>query len=1573
MSLRRSVFLAITLFSLSAFAIEDVDVFLSSRQDLPVPGPLPRATANLVAGGRITGTEPRLGVPTFFWVGREDFAPDLRATGLTPEAVARRALFTYAPLYRLSPNVLAESPLLQVHDLGTGAVIAQFEHRVGGLPVFHERLNVLMNQRLELLALTGSHSALPLLQRDFKLAAPTALALAFEGGFGTAVESNRFQPVGFDEGGGLVFSANTLESHNVSLARAMQVLYPDVDGRQLVPAWYVELEASPRASTASELVGTVVSALDGRVLWRHSLTESDSFGYRVWADPVTLRPLDGPNGRATPHPTGLVDGTVVPFVAPSLITLANAGLSTNDPWLAAGATVTTGNNAEAYVDLVTPDGFNADGGADFRGVITAPGVFGDTFDVTLAPNASPAQSNAGITQMFYTLNWLHDWFYDQGFNEVAGNAQALNFGRGGAEADSIKAEAQDFSGLNNANMSTPADGARPKMQMYNWQVAGFTRVQIAALSIDVQTGTAVFGPSSFDVTGDVVLVNDGTASVTDGCQPILNNVSGKLALLDRGSCTFKTKVRNAQVAGAIGVIIANNSAAAPGTMGDDATITTVITIGAQLIPQATGNAIKTALLGGPVTARTVRTTPPNRDGTLDNTVVAHEWGHYLSNRLVNGISTTQARGMGEGWSDFVALLMTTEEADALQAANPTFGGVYALAVWDSDSTALPTNAPYYGIRRLPYSVDFTKNPFTFKHIANGTALPTIPMSSGGGTNAEVHNTGEIWATMLWESYVALLRATPRLTFAQAQSRMQRYLVAGLKLTPGDPTFTEARDGLLAAAAAEDLADFRLIAQAFARRGAGLLAVAPPRAGTTNSPVVEDFSTGNDVAFVSATLNDEAFYCDRDGILDVGERGRLRVSLKNTGFSSLSAVTATLTTTLPGVTITPSTLTFAAFDPFRVVAADAVVQLPAGLSAISNLNLQVSFNDASLTTPGPRTQTVNFTVNKDSVAAARATDDVEADLVAWTFASVGTPPSTRSWARVETGPLAHRFVGVDAPSTADLRLESPPLAVGPGAFSFTFSNRWSFEFDPTGAGTAFDGAVLELSTDNGTTWTDIGASATPGYTGTLDNTSGNPLGGRLAYTSKSAGYPAFVTTTVSLGTTYAGQTVRVRLRVGTDQGAGDVGWEVDDFVFTGLTNTPFPQAVADRGLCINRPPVANAGPDFAVDERTQVTLSHAASTDPDMNVLTARWTQVSGPSATVVNGQFTAPEVTVNTTLRFSLRVNDGTVDSLNTDDVDVLVRNVNRAPVVNAGMDLTVDERSPFQLPGSATDADGDPLTLVWRQVSGPVTQVADLRAVPLVGVAPDVTADANVLFELRASDGTDATTANVTLHVRQVNRPPSAFAFTDAFVNGGDNVGLTGFVMDPDGDPTTVRWTQTSGPTVVLSSATEVSPRFTAPVVTTDTSLSFTLVASDGTASSAPAQVSLTVRGNNKGPIAVAGADVTVVSGESVQLDGSGSSDPEGGALSFAWQQEEAGSRVTFAGANTAKPTVTAPVVTAGERLTVVLYVRDPQGAVGSATVHLNVTVKPPTGCGCAGLTGVEPLLFTALLLALRRRRNAR
>ena len=60
------------------------------------------------------------------------------------------------------------------------------------------------------------------------------------------------------------------------------------------------------------------------------------------------------------------------------------------------------------------------------------------------------------------VNWLHDWYYDAGFDEAAGNAQTDNYGRGGLAGDNIKTQAQDYSGTNNANMQTPADGARPR-------------------------------------------------------------------------------------------------------------------------------------------------------------------------------------------------------------------------------------------------------------------------------------------------------------------------------------------------------------------------------------------------------------------------------------------------------------------------------------------------------------------------------------------------------------------------------------------------------------------------------------------------------------------------------------------------------------------------------------------------------------------------------------------------------------------------------------------------------------------------------------------------------------------------------------------------------------------------------------------------------------------------------------------------------------------------------------------------------------------------------------------------------
>lgn len=96
--------------------------------------------------------------------------------------------------------------------------------------------------------------------------------------------------------------------------------------------------------------------------------------------------------------------------------------------------------------------------------------------------------------------------------------------------------------------------------------------------------------------------------------------------------------------------------------------------------------------------------------------------------------------------------------------------------------------------------------------------------------------------MLWEAYSQLLNDTNRYTFSQARERMLDYLVASLKFTPAKPTFLEARDALLAVARIRDADDYHAFWQAFAKRGAGVHAVAPKRNSITHAGVVEDFST-----------------------------------------------------------------------------------------------------------------------------------------------------------------------------------------------------------------------------------------------------------------------------------------------------------------------------------------------------------------------------------------------------------------------------------------------------------------------------------------------------------------------------------------------------------------------------------------------------------------------------------------------------------------------------------------------------------------------------------------------------------
>jgi hypothetical protein len=156
--------------------------------------------------------------------------------------------------------------------------------------------------------------------------------------------------------------------------------------------------------------------------------------------------------------------------------------------------------------------------------------------------------------------------------------------------------------------------------------------------------------------------------------------------------------------------------------------------------------------------------------------------------------------------------------------------------------------------------------------------------------------------MLWDCYVALLRDTARYTFDQANLRMRQYLIASLKLTPSAPTMLEARDAVLAAALATDQKDYELFWAAFARRGMGVGALAPESGSQDNVGVTESYTVGSGISVERIELSDSGpGSCDHDGALDNGETGKVRVTVRNVGVTSIPSGEVKLTASVPSVT------------------------------------------------------------------------------------------------------------------------------------------------------------------------------------------------------------------------------------------------------------------------------------------------------------------------------------------------------------------------------------------------------------------------------------------------------------------------------------------------------------------------------------------------------------------------------------------------------------------------------------------------------------------------------------------------
>ena len=603
-----------------------------------------------------------------------------------------------------------------------------------------------------------------------------------------------------------------------------------------------------------------IDALNGEILEKNDLNISCSFDInKVYTSPnnFSIKPTKATYKQLFSTAPMFVGGgtyNVIPFNYESpnhssrqLISNPANSIASPYGWHdtngVAGAeyTITRGNNVWAKDDFLgknASSGSSPDGGSSL--------LFDFPYGGTNV--AASTYINAANTNLFYMNNVMHDIWYQYGFDEANGNFQLNNYGKGGSETDFVFADAQDGSkadpqSINNANFSAPVDGVRGRMQMFLWNYGPEIK-PIIVISPSNIAGNYTARQNSFSlghvdlpiapalIQSDLVLYLDSTGGTNEACVAPSNApaMNGKIVILKRGNCTFVVKAKAAQDAGAKAVIIVNNIEGDISMSGADETITIPVIS----VTKAIGDLIITQMQTEAVNVKLQLESSPfvNSDGDFDNGIIAHEYGHGISIRLAGGSNNSSCLQntdqMGEGWSDWFALMLQIKPGDV---------GTLKRGIGTFVSTQ-PTDG--LGIRDYPYSTDKAINPMTYAQTNKYQYT-----DKDGAEQTEIHGTGSVWTTVLWDLTWAYINKygydDNKYTGIGGNNKLMRIVLDGIKLMPCSPTFISARDAIIAAdQAITGGKDYCMIWQVFAARGLGVNASAGD--GNIGNDQVEDFAT-----------------------------------------------------------------------------------------------------------------------------------------------------------------------------------------------------------------------------------------------------------------------------------------------------------------------------------------------------------------------------------------------------------------------------------------------------------------------------------------------------------------------------------------------------------------------------------------------------------------------------------------------------------------------------------------------------------------------------------------------------------